>query len=83
MAGIGDMARPADKLSKNQTISLMCTGFIWSRYAMVIIPKNISLFAVNFFVGCTGLVQFVRIYMYEQSLEAQKKEQKAIENKTD
>ncbi|CAF0874759.1 unnamed protein product [Brachionus calyciflorus] len=83
LAGIGDMARPADKLSKNQTVSLMCTGFIWSRYAMVIIPKNISLFAVNFFVGCTGLVQFVRIYMYEQSLEAQKKEQKALENKTD
>lgn len=81
LAGIGDMARPANKLSKNQTISLLATGFIWSRYSLVIIPKNYSLFAVNFFVGCTGLVQFIRIYLYEESLKKEQEKQMALENK--
>lgn len=83
LAGIGDLARPANKLSKNQTISLLATGFIWSRYSLVIIPKNYSLFAVNFFVGCTGLVQFTRIYLYESSLKKEQDKQLALENKTE
>lgn len=62
-AGIGDLARPADKLSKNQTISLLLTGTIWSRYSMVIKPKNYSLFLVNAFVGIVGAVQLTRIYL--------------------
>ena len=55
--------RPAEKLSKNQTISLFATGTIWSRYSMVIIPKNYALFTVNAFVGLVGLIQLTRIYM--------------------
>ncbi|CAF4658238.1 unnamed protein product, partial [Rotaria magnacalcarata] len=31
MAGIGDLMRPAEKLSLNQSISLAATGLIWSR----------------------------------------------------
>jgi len=62
-AGIGDMARPADKLSKNQTLSLFLTGSIWSRYSMVIIPKNYTLFTVNFFLAIVATVQLSRIYM--------------------
>lgn len=62
-AGIGDMARPADKLSKNQTISLLLTGTIWSRYSMVITPKNYTLFAVNCFLAFVALIQITRIYM--------------------
>ncbi|KAB0364368.1 hypothetical protein FD754_008524, partial [Muntiacus muntjak] len=42
-AELADMARPAEKLR-----------FIWSRYSLVIIPKNWSLFAVNFFAGRAG-----------------------------
>lgn len=38
------------------------TGMIWARYSLVIIPKNYSLFAVNLFVGLTGLYQLGRIY---------------------
>ncbi|RNA26092.1 mitochondrial pyruvate carrier 2 [Brachionus plicatilis] len=83
LAGIGDMARPANKLSKNQTISLLATGTIWSRYSLVIIPKNYSLFAVNFFVACTGLVQFIRIYLYESSLKEEQEKNKALENKVE
>ena len=62
-AGIGDMARPADKLSKNQTISLLATGTIWSRYSMVIKPKNYTLFFVNAFLAMVACVQLTRIYM--------------------
>jgi len=68
-AGIGDLQRPAEKLSVTQASALAATGLIWSRYSMVIIPKNYSLFAVNIFVAITGLVQLGRIYNYRQSLK--------------
>uniref|UniRef100_A0A6I8NM19 Mitochondrial pyruvate carrier n=1 Tax=Ornithorhynchus anatinus TaxID=9258 RepID=A0A6I8NM19_ORNAN len=63
-AGLADMARPAEKLSTAQSAVLMATGFIWSRYSLVIIPKNWSLFAVNFFVGAAGASQLFRIWKY-------------------
>ncbi|TSK17765.1 Mitochondrial pyruvate carrier 2 [Bagarius yarrelli] len=37
-------------------------GFIWSRYCLVIIPKNWALFAVNFFLGLCGSIQLIRIW---------------------
>ncbi|MGH0144654.1 UNVERIFIED_CONTAM: hypothetical protein FKN15_003984 [Acipenser sinensis] len=37
-------------------------GLVWSRYSLVIIPKNWSLFAVNFFLGCAGGSQLYRIW---------------------
>lgn len=70
IAGMKDMNRPAEKLSTKQSVALAGTGFIWSRYSLVIIPKNWSLFAVNFTVGLTGLYQCARIYLYQQSLKA-------------
>ena len=69
-AGLADMARPAEKLSTAQSAVLMATGFIWSRYSLVIIPKNWSLFAVNFFVGTAGASQLFRIWRYNQELKA-------------
>uniref|UniRef100_A0A8U8BL23 Mitochondrial pyruvate carrier n=1 Tax=Geospiza parvula TaxID=87175 RepID=A0A8U8BL23_GEOPR len=63
-AGLADMARPAEKLSTAQSAVLMATGLIWSRYSLVIIPKNWSLFAVNFFVGSAGASQLFRIWRY-------------------
>ncbi|NWV31468.1 MPC2 protein, partial [Grantiella picta] len=63
-AGLADMARPAEKLSTAQSAVLMATGLIWSRYSLVIIPKNWSLFAVNFFVGSAGASQLLRIWRY-------------------
>ncbi|KAH9525049.1 Mitochondrial pyruvate carrier 2 [Bulinus truncatus] len=63
-AGIGDLQRPAEKLSINQSIALAATGTIWARYSMVIIPKNYSLFLVNLFVGVTGYVQLLRAIHY-------------------
>uniref|UniRef100_A0A672Q731 Mitochondrial pyruvate carrier n=1 Tax=Sinocyclocheilus grahami TaxID=75366 RepID=A0A672Q731_SINGR len=62
IAGLADMTRPADKLSTSQSAVLTATGLIWSRYSLVIIPKNWNLFAVNFFVGGAGGSQLFRIW---------------------
>lgn len=67
LAGIADVARPPEKLSVRQSTALALTGCIWSRYAMVITPKNWNLFSVNVFVGATGMFQLVRIYLYRQN----------------
>ncbi|EIE85651.1 hypothetical protein G6F46_012759 [Rhizopus delemar] len=81
-AGIGDLQRPADKLSITQNASLMLTGLIWSRYSMVIIPKNYTLFTVNLFVFATGAMQVGRIFNYRLSDEyKQKQESLKIEEK--
>ncbi|CAI5655708.1 mitochondrial pyruvate carrier 2b [Oreochromis niloticus] len=74
IAGLADMTRPADKLSTSQSAVLTATGLIWSRYSLVIIPKNWNLFAVNFFVGSAGASQLYRIWRYEQDKKAEAKQ---------
>ncbi|XP_055692259.1 mitochondrial pyruvate carrier 2-like [Lutzomyia longipalpis] len=68
IAGLSDLARPADQLSVAQSGSLCATGIIWSRYSLVIIPKNWGLFSVNLFVALSSSVQLLRAYMYQQEL---------------
>lgn len=75
IAGLGDLNRPASQLSVGQSASLFATGCIWSRYSLVIIPKNYSLFAVNVFVALTQLVQLTRAYKY--SLEEKERQAKS------
>ncbi|KAI8921522.1 hypothetical protein BC831DRAFT_458489 [Entophlyctis helioformis] len=70
IAGLGDLQRPAEKLSLMQTSALAATGLIWSRYSLVITPKNYNLFSVNIFVGAIGMYQLFRIWSYNQSLKA-------------
>ncbi|XP_048209447.1 mitochondrial pyruvate carrier 2-like [Perognathus longimembris pacificus] len=70
LAGLADMARPADKLSTGQSSVLMAIGFIWSRYSLVIIPKNWSLFAINFFLGTADASQLFRTWRYNQELKS-------------
>lgn len=60
IAGIGDIKRPADTISLSQTASLMITGAIWSRYSLIITPKNYNLFSVNAFTGVIGAYNFIR-----------------------
>ncbi|XP_011879836.1 PREDICTED: mitochondrial pyruvate carrier 2-like [Vollenhovia emeryi] len=67
IAGIGDVKRPADMVSLSQTASLMVTGAIWSRYSLVIIPKNYNLFSVNLFTCATGGYNFVRGLLYQMA----------------
>lgn len=43
---------------------MTATGVIWSRYSMVITPKNWNLFAVNVFMAGTGIVQLYRKFSY-------------------
>lgn len=64
MAGLRDMARDASTLSIAQTIALLATGIIWSRYSLVITPKNWNLFSVNAFVALTQFVQMCRAIHY-------------------
>ncbi|EXV02132.1 UPF0041 family protein [Metarhizium robertsii] len=67
LAGISDFARPAEKLSFTQNFALTCTGLIWTRWCLIIKPKNYLLAAVNFFLGLVGIVQVSRILMYESA----------------
>jgi hypothetical protein len=67
IAGLADYARPADKLSLSQSAALAATGCIWARYSVVIVPKNWNLFAVNFFLGLTGIWQLARIYGHKRN----------------
>ncbi|RAL16147.1 mitochondrial pyruvate carrier family protein [Aspergillus homomorphus CBS 101889] len=69
IAGISDLSRPAEKLSLTQNGALMATGAIWTRWCMIITPKNYLLAAVNFFLGIVGVVQVSRIVQYRRSLD--------------
>ncbi|KAF7587893.1 hypothetical protein BBP40_006599 [Aspergillus hancockii] len=69
IAGISDLSRPAEKLSLTQNGALTATGAIWTRWCMIITPRNYLLAAVNFFLGCVGVVQVGRILSYRRSLE--------------
>ncbi|KAG6002696.1 hypothetical protein E4U54_000816 [Claviceps lovelessii] len=40
LAGVSDFARPAEKLSFTQNFALTCTGLIWTRWCLIIKPKN-------------------------------------------
>lgn len=70
IAGLSDLARPADQLSIAQSGSLAATGIIWSRYSLVIIPKNYGLFSVNLFVAFSSSAQLVRAYLFHKEKEA-------------
>lgn len=67
-AALGDLQRPVDKVSAKQTGSLAVTGLIWSRYSLVIIPKNWALFCVNMLVAATNFYQLGRVLNYQRSL---------------
>ncbi|PMD60851.1 UPF0041-domain-containing protein [Hyaloscypha bicolor E] len=67
LAGISDFYRPAEKLSLTQNVALTCTGLIWTRWCLIIKPRNIMLASVNFFLGLVGVVQVSRIVAYNTS----------------
>ncbi|CZR51643.1 related to FMP43 Found in Mitochondrial Proteome [Phialocephala subalpina] len=67
LAGIGDFYRPVEKLSLTQNVALTATGLIWTRWCLIIKPRNILLATVNFFLGLVGLVQVSRIASYNYS----------------
>ncbi|XP_065089359.1 mitochondrial pyruvate carrier 2-like [Ochlerotatus camptorhynchus] len=66
VAGLSDLRRSPDQLSVSQSASLAATGLIWSRYSLVIIPKNYGLFSVNVFVALTQLAQLYRAWDFSR-----------------
>ncbi|ROW16393.1 hypothetical protein VPNG_02882 [Cytospora leucostoma] len=69
LAGIADFARPASSLSLQQNGALTATGLIWTRWCLIITPKNYLLAAVNFFLGVVGVIQCSRILAYRSSVK--------------
>uniref|UniRef100_A0A8H7NIT8 Mitochondrial pyruvate carrier n=1 Tax=Bionectria ochroleuca TaxID=29856 RepID=A0A8H7NIT8_BIOOC len=67
IAGIADFARPAEKLSFTQNFALTCTGLIWTRWCLIIKPRNVLLATVNFFLAIVGIVQVTRIALHNSS----------------
>ncbi|KAI2809085.1 hypothetical protein RDWZM_003508 [Blomia tropicalis] len=53
--------RPVENISASQSASLAATGLIWSRYCVVIKPKNYALMSVNMLVAATNLTQLGRV----------------------
>eukprot|EP00301_Raphidiophrys_heterophryoidea_P021918 c6198_g1_i2.p1 GENE.c6198_g1_i2~~c6198_g1_i2.p1 ORF type:complete len:278 (+),score=45.19 c6198_g1_i2:1-834(+) len=78
VSNIIDYDKPVDRVSTPQQIALCATGFIWSRYSMVINPVNWNLFAVNITLAVTGTYHLAR--KINHSLNGNKSEdKKAIE----
>ncbi|KAJ0394368.1 hypothetical protein P43SY_006609 [Pythium insidiosum] len=65
LANLADMHRPPPTISTPQQSAVALTGLIWSRYSLIITPKNWNLFAVNMFMAGTGLTQLYRKFTYE------------------
>ncbi|XP_018566859.1 mitochondrial pyruvate carrier 3-like [Anoplophora glabripennis] len=63
IAGLADLKRDPSTISIQQTLALTFTGVIWSRYSLVIIPKNYLLFSVNLFICLIQFFQLYRIFM--------------------
>ncbi|KAJ8751792.1 hypothetical protein K2173_025979 [Erythroxylum novogranatense] len=71
IANVADFAKPPEKISYPQQIAVTCTGLIWSRYSLVITPKNWNLFSVNVAMAGTGIYQLTRKLQHDYSAEAE------------
>ncbi|KYM96415.1 PREDICTED: mitochondrial pyruvate carrier 3-like [Cyphomyrmex costatus] len=70
IAGLGDLQRPVNKISISQSCALGITGLIWTRYSLVITPRNWNLFSVNLFVAFTAIYQITRALRYQRQQAA-------------
>lgn len=77
IAGISDFFRPTENLSLQQNLALMATGAIWTRWCLIIKPRNIFLATVNFFLFCVGSTQVTRIFLFRRSAEGKSKMEEA------
>jgi len=83
LAGVADFARPADKLSLTQNVALTATGAIWTRWCLIIKPRNVLLAAVNFFLGVVGVIQVGRILSYNYSHKGESTKEQLEEAKVE
>jgi len=59
-SNIGDLKKPAEKISPNQQIAIFATGVIWTRYSFVVTPINYNLAIVNVFMAASAGYQLYR-----------------------
>lgn len=64
IAGANDLMRPVEKISGTQQLALLATGAIWTRWCLIIKPRNVLLASVNFFLGAVAGFQVTRILKY-------------------
>uniref|UniRef100_A0A7N0SVD8 Mitochondrial pyruvate carrier n=1 Tax=Kalanchoe fedtschenkoi TaxID=63787 RepID=A0A7N0SVD8_KALFE len=57
IANIADFSKPPEKISLPQQIAVTAMVLIWSRYSLVITPKNFNLYSVNVAMAGTGIYQ--------------------------
>eukprot|EP00466_Bigelowiella_natans_P015822 jgi/Bigna1/85511/estExt_fgenesh1_pg.C_40254 len=74
ISNLMDYDRPVDKVSTMQQSALCATGFIWSRYSLVIVPVNYNLFAVNISLAVTGTYHLTRKLYHDFGKKKEKKE---------
>lgn len=72
ISNILDYDRPVEQVSLFQQIALTATGFVWTRYALVISPINYNLCAVNAVLAITGSYHLARKIMFETQLQSVK-----------
>lgn len=58
IAGIADFARPAEKLSFTQNFALTCTGLIWTRWCLIIKPRNVLYVKIPLPSICESMMPF-------------------------
>ena len=60
ISNIGDLDRPAHKISANQQIAIFGTGVVFCQYSLKVTPVNYNLFAANFFMFISAGYQIYR-----------------------
>ncbi|KAI4340034.1 hypothetical protein MLD38_024910 [Melastoma candidum] len=60
LANVADFQKPPETISLPHQAVVACSGLIWSRYSLQIIPRNANLFCVNFGMAMTGIYQLSR-----------------------
>ncbi|KAK4753327.1 hypothetical protein SAY87_022125 [Trapa incisa] len=66
IANVADFTKPPDSISYPQQTVVAVSGLIWSRYSMVIKPRNLNLLGVNMAMAGTGLYQLSRKILHDQ-----------------
>lgn len=61
LASLSDLTRPPQTISISQSVALGLTGIIWTRWSMIIKPKNWNLAAVNVWLAGTAIYQIARV----------------------
>jgi len=59
-SNIGDLKKPAEKISTNQQCAIFLTGILWTRYSFVVNPVNYNLAVANVFMAASAAFQLSR-----------------------